>query len=99
MVLVMLERRKVYIGWPMYSPGLRRETKDFRILPAASGFRDEHNLTLELTAQYLDAYEKVKRRELPDHVTAADLETVLPKKDVVSANLFELDLDQGIFKR
>ncbi len=35
MVLVTLERRKVYIGWPMYSPGLRRETKDFRILPVA----------------------------------------------------------------
>lgn len=97
LVLVTLESRKVYIGWPIFSPGLRRETKEFRILPAVSGYRDEKTLELRLTTQYLDAYDQVRKEKIPG-MEAADFETVLPLKDVVSANLFELGLDQRTFK-
>ena len=62
LVLVSMEDRKVYIGWPVYSPDLRRDTKDFRLLPVLSGYRDEQTLELHLTTQYLDAYAQVQWR-------------------------------------
>lgn len=97
LVLVSMEDRKVYIGWPVYSPDLRRDTKDFRLLPILSGHRDEQTLELRLTTQYLDAYEQVRSGALPD-LEAADFETVLPMEKVISANLFALEIDQNIFK-
>src|SRR5215213_5282620 len=33
LVSITLDNRKVYIGWPTYTPSLRRETEDFRLLP------------------------------------------------------------------
>jgi hypothetical protein len=97
LILVTLEGRKVYIGWPVYSPDLRRETNDFRLLPAVSGYRDEQTLELRLTTQYLDAYEQI-RQGVMTGLQANDFETVLPLRAVVSANFFALDIDQDIFK-
>lgn len=97
LVLVSMEDRKVYIGWPVYSPDLRRDTKDFRLLPVLSGYRDEQTLELRVTTQYLDAYDQVRAGALPG-LKAADFETVLPMEKVISANLFALEIDQNIFK-
>lgn len=97
LVSVTMESRKVYIGWPVYSPDLRHETNDFRLLPALSGYRKEDDLSLKFTTQYLDVYNRIDAGDIQS-VKAKDFEVVLPLEKVVSANLFELDLDQDVFK-
>lgn len=97
LVSVTMESRKVYIGWPAYSPDLRHETNDFRLLPALSGYRKEDDLSLEFTTQYLDAYDQIEAGTIQS-VEAEDFEVVLPLEKVISANLFELELDQDVFQ-
>jgi hypothetical protein len=97
LVSVTLDNRKVYIGWPVYSPDTRRETKDFRLLPAVSGYRDEQTLELNLTTQYFEILEKV-RNESIDGLKANDFEVMLPLENVVSVGLFSLAIDQQLFK-
>lgn len=97
LVSVTLESRKVYIGWPVYSPDLRHETNDFRLLPALSGYRKEDDLSLEFTTQYLDAYDRVAAGTIQG-LEAEDFEVVLPLGKVISANLFALDIAQDLFK-
>ena len=97
LVSVTMESRKVYIGWPVYSPDLRHETNDFRLLPVISGYREEENLSLKLTTQYLNVYDQINAGTIRG-LKANDFEVVLPLEKVVSANLFELALDQDAFK-
>jgi hypothetical protein len=97
LVSVTLESRKVYIGWPVYSPDLRHETNDFRLLPALSGYRKEDDLSLDFTTQYLDIYDHIES-EVIEGVRAKDFEIVLPLEKVVSVNRFELDIDQELFR-
>jgi hypothetical protein len=97
LVSVTMENRKVYIGWPAYSPDLRHEASQFRILPAVSGYREEGSLELRLTTQYLDIYERIRQGQM-SHLKADDFEVALPLEKVVSANLFSLDIDQDVFK-
>ena len=97
LVSVTMENRKVYIGWPVYSPDLRHETNDFRLLPALTGYRREDDLSLEFTTQYLDAYDQVEAGTMRG-LEAEDFEVILPLEKVVSGNLFELDIDQEVFK-
>lgn len=98
LVSVTLDNRKVYIGWPVYSPNLRYETNDFRLIPSVSGYRDEQNLGLELPTQYLDIYEKMRRGEVTE-VQGEDFEFVISLDRVVSANVFSLDIDQHLFEK
>ncbi len=97
LVSVTMENRKVYIGWPVYSPDLRHETNDFRLLPALSGYREEEDLSLRFTTQYLDAYDRVELGAIRN-LKAEDFEVVLPFEKVVSANLFDLALGQDVFE-
>ncbi|CAN5841534.1 hypothetical protein BH23ACT11_BH23ACT11_23930 [soil metagenome] len=96
-VSVTLNNRKVYIGWPVYSPDTRRETKDFRLLPAVSGYRDEQTLDLHLTTQYFEILEKVRSGTVYG-LNANDFEVMLPLENVVSVGLFSLAIDQKLFK-
>ena len=97
LVLVTLRSRKVYVGWPLYTPDPRRETKDFRLFPAASGYRDEQTLELKLTTQYSGVYERIEAGEYSD-LQVEDFDTILPLEEVESANLFSLEIDQDLFK-
>lgn len=97
LVSVTMENRKVYIGWPVYSPDLRHETNDFRLLPVISGYRKEEDLSLERTTQYLNVYDQINRGTIRG-LKAEEFEVVLPLEKVVSANLFELVLGQDVFK-
>ncbi len=97
LVSVTMESRKVYIGWPVYSPDLRHETNDFRLLPVLSGYRKEDNLSLELTTQYLNVYDQINKGTIKG-LEAKEFEVVLPLEKVVSANLYELALDQEDFR-
>lgn len=97
LVSVTMESRKVYIGWPVYSPDLRHETNDFRLLPVLSGYRREDDLVLVRTTQYLNVYDRIKSGTIKG-MEANDFEVVLPLEKVVSANLYELVLDQDVFK-
>lgn len=97
LVSVTMENRKVYIGWPVYSPDLRHETNDFRLLPVISGYRKEDDLSLERTTQYLNVYDQINRGVIKG-LKAREFEVVLPLEKVVSANLYELALDQDVFK-
>ncbi len=97
LVSVTMESRKVYIGWPVYSPDLRHETNDFRLLPVVSGYRKEQDLSLERTTQYLNVYDQINRGVIQG-MKAKEFEVVLPLEKVVSANLYELALDEDVFK-
>lgn len=91
-----LRTRKVYIGWAVDTDVLEGESAYVRILPALSGYRDEVTLTLKLTTQYLDVYAELRSRGTP--FDAADFEIVIAASEVVSANLFSLDIDQNAFQ-
>jgi hypothetical protein len=102
LVSVTLANRKVYIGWPTYSPGLRRETKDFRLLPALSGYREEKTLDLNYTTYYVDIMDKIEEGELKsadtENLDARDLEIVIPLDSVTSLGPYSLDIPQQEFR-
>jgi hypothetical protein len=97
LIYVTLENRQVYIGWPTYTPGLRRDTEDFRILPVLSGFRDEQTLEVDYTTYYPDVLDRVDNGEIGG-VQADDLEVVIPLNRVISLGPFSLDIPQEWFK-
>lgn len=102
LVSVTLDNRKVYIGWPTYTPGLRRDAEDFRLLPALSGYRDEKTLKLGYTTYYVDILDKIEEGELKGTDTevldARDLEIVIPLERVASLGPFSLDIPQEEFR-
>ncbi len=97
LVSVTLSNRKVYVGWPVYTPDPRRETRDFRLLPALSGYRNEKTLELQFTTQYINVYQRIQSGAISG-VDADDFEIAIPLDEVVSANLFSLEIDQQLFE-
>ena len=44
-----IENRKVYVGWPVFTPDPKVSTEELRLLPAVSSYRDERDLPLIFT--------------------------------------------------
>lgn len=97
LVSVTLSNRKVYVGWPVYTPDLRRETRDFRLLPAVSGYRDEKTLELWFTTQYIGIYQRLGGGAF-EGLSAEDFEVAIPLDEVTSVGQFSLAIDQDLFK-
>ena len=113
MVAVTLENRKVYIGWPVFTPDPRRNTEDFRILPDASGYRADDTLTVKITTEYSPVYNKIRQEEaaaeaaveeavveeIPAALKGSDFEIAIPLEKLITVNLFSPDTDQSLFNR
>lgn len=97
LVSVNLENRKVYVGWPIFTPDPRRNTEDLRLLPALSGYRSEADLRLNFTTQYFPAYRRIA--DSPSlGLRAADFAIAIPLSNLVSVNLFSLKVPQSLFQ-
>lgn len=95
-VSVTLANEKVYIGWPVWTPEPRGETRDLAVLPAFSGFRDPHTKRLTISTEYLPIYDRIRDGTLD--LAADDFQVVIPLDEIRTANLFSLDLDQSLFE-
>lgn len=95
-VSITLKNEKVYIGWPLWTPEPRGETRDLAIMPAFSGFRDPRSKQLTLSTQYLPIYDQILDGSL--EMEADDFQIILPVEEIRTANFFSLDLDQSLFE-
>jgi hypothetical protein len=97
LVSITLDNRKVYIGWPTYTPSLRRETEDFRLLPVLSGYRGEKTLELRYTTYYADILDQVEEGEVQS-IDTRDLEVVIPLEEITSLGPYSLNIPQDAFR-
>ncbi len=98
-ISVTLRSRKVYIGFVVQTPGLRRGEQYISVLPLASGYRKVDTLDLVLTQDYIRVYEGKE-------VDPSEFEVTFPLSEIESASLFNpsdplfqdagLDLPAGI---
>ena len=96
-IFLTCRSRKVYVGYVQaVPPVLEGEVKHISILPVISGYRDTETLNWIATTQYADIYEKIEKGEID--LSAEDFEIVIPTSEIVSVNLFALDLDQHLFE-
>ena len=99
MISLHLKNDKVYIGWPITTARHTLERGPYlRILPAFSGFRDKDTHVLELTTQYLEIYHRINERYVDmKGLEIKDFETVIQEEEVLSAALYDEDLNQSLF--
>lgn len=96
LVYITLDNRQVYVGWPTYTPGLRRETEDVRVLPILSGYRNENTLEVDYTTFYADVVDRVEEGRVTG-VDVSDLVVVIPLHRVVSLGPFSLSIPREWF--
>ena len=94
-ISVSLKNDKVYIGWAVWTPELKSEMREIRLLPAMSGYRSPVYKSLQITTRYFQAYREIEAGRLD--LRAQDFEIVIPLDELRSANLFSLEVDQQIF--
>lgn len=82
-----LSNGKFYIGWVNELP-IPSVSNYIRLLPAISGFRNEHK-ELVFTTHYLDAYKQFLDKN-PDETLNIDI--VLGLKDIISVSFFDQEL-------
>lgn len=98
MVSLTLKNRKVYVGLVARTPPiLEGKSTDIRLLPVISGYREDKTLDWIATTTYDPIYSKIIDGEITDLVLS-DFEVVIPTGEIVTANLFSTDIDQGQFK-
>jgi hypothetical protein len=97
MLSITLTNRKVYVGWPVFTPDPRQSVEDLRLLPAASGYRNENTLRLEFTTEYNPVYRRIERNPHL-RLEAEDFEIVFPVDELVSVNLFSPKVEQEWFE-
>ncbi len=81
-VSVTLKSKKVYIGFVIQTPSLRRGEQYVSVLPLASGYRKSDSLDLVLTQDYTRVYDK-------EGFDPSEFAVVFPLSQIESANLFE----------
>ena len=105
-VMLTLNNRKVYIGWPQRlsdwkNPDPSKQYLYF--LPLWSGFRDPDSLAMEITTDYTDAYRKFAGRDGPTvaddfRTELAELEIVVPVHEIVHAQPFSKNFYEDILR-
>ena len=86
MVELAMENGKSYIGFPLDSGITTSGDSDVSVLPVMSGYRDKDTKDLQITVFYDDMLSDRDGRPLEDFMIA------LPKNQVLSARLFDLDI-------
>ena len=86
MVELAMENGKCYVGFPLDSGITTSGDSDVSVLPIMSGYRDKDTKDLRITVHYANVLSARKGRSLEDFLVA------LPKDQVLSARLFDLDV-------
>jgi hypothetical protein len=82
MVAIVLDNRKVYIGFVAAAPNLESHDAFFSITPFFSGYRDTTTMDLVLTVDYLRVYER-------EHLAPEDFNVTVPIASVRMASFFD----------
>jgi hypothetical protein len=90
LVSVVLNSRKVYIGFVTASFDPVNERDYIQLLPLQSGYRDKETLQLKITTDYSTVYDRiVEQDENFTRIQTSDFIVVLPVSEITSINLFD----------
>jgi hypothetical protein len=90
LVSVVLNSRKVYIGFVTGSFDPMNERDYIQLLPSQSGYRDFETLQLKITTDYSIVYNRIVRQEIDiANIEMNDFRIVLPVSEITSINLFD----------
>lgn len=96
-VMLTLQSNKVYVGWAVRAPNPVMERKSVRILPLASGYRDNEQRVV-FTTDYLDLLNQIVVDENKlNHLKPGDIEIVLPVDQIVSSHLFDMEAHDSFY--
>lgn len=84
LIEVTLKNRKSYIGFPLEDLQSFITDPDLRLLPVASGYRDERTMKLNLTTDHADVFNAF------DDVDQEDFQIVISMSEVISVRIFDL---------
>jgi hypothetical protein len=69
-----------------------------KILPVASGYRDNEDKRLKFTTAYSNIYERMlENHPSVAHVQPSDFEIVIPYREIESANIFDPQIYNSFF--
>lgn len=91
LMMISLSSGKVYVGWAVQTPDPAHERRALRILPLASGYRDQETQKVNLPTSYSKIYKRMADTECNDldHMELEDFQVVLPTDQIISAHLFD----------
>ncbi|MBN3043261.1 MULTISPECIES: hypothetical protein [Pectobacterium] len=90
-IIVTLKSRKFYVGF-VHCPAFEHGTFDYlEILPLLSGYRDKDNLTVNVTTNYKEHYEKSGILKGRANLDLVDFRTLIPKPEIEGISFFDLD--------
>lgn len=90
-IITTLQSRKFYVGL-VYCPAFEHGTFDYlEMLPLLSGYRDKDDLTINVTTNYHEHYDKSGIVEGASDLALSDFRVVVPKAEIESVSFFDLD--------
>ncbi|MDT7855758.1 hypothetical protein RQM47_03800 [Rubrivirga sp. S365] len=90
LVMATLSSGKVYVGFVTRSLPPDVERRYLRVLPVASGYRDEDDQQVEFTTLYEEVRQQAENVESPLYgLLDQDFEIVIPVRELVTVNLFD----------
>ncbi len=92
-IMFTLSDRKVYVGWVVRGVDPTESRKAVRILPLASGYRNQETQQFEFTTFYstlIQAIDGLEESEV-SHLELEDLETVFPVEQISSCHPFDFE--------
>ncbi len=90
-VMLTLRNRKVYVGDVLATPNLERDQVYVSILPAMSGYRNQADLRVEFTTNYIKLW---NTGECPRE----GFFTLIPVAAIETSSLFDLDIYEQHFR-
>ena len=84
LIEVTLKNRKSYIGFALEELQYFSTEPDLRLLPVASGYRDEKTMKLNITTDHADVFEGFSDLE------KEDFQIVISMSEVISVRIFDL---------
>ncbi|MBK4725042.1 hypothetical protein [Pantoea agglomerans] len=90
-IITTLKSRKFYAGF-VYCPAFEHGTFDYlEMLPLLSGYRDKDDLTINITTNYHEHYEKTGISKGRSELSLSDFRVVVPKAEIEGISFFDLD--------
>lgn len=92
-ILATMRSGKVYLGWATRGPNPELARRWVRLLPLASGYRDDTHRVV-FTVNYAPILDKVRRCDasLPKGITLQEFEVVLSVDAIIGMHLFNVDI-------
>jgi len=96
-MMITLKTGQVYVGWAVRGPNPEQERRWLRILPLASGYRDEQR-HVRLQVNYAPILKDIQindrhfKRKIGRRVRAMDFEVVLSIDDISGMHLFDIEV-------